>query len=475
MGEQGGLDADGRREFAADATGMGLEAGGSLDARDESFHPRTVALALARIPVGVEGTEKQPVTVAHFVAADIGMPQGHALEARHFDPVKLLHDGEHAVDHALSGEVGAELFFVEIVERTALLFRPVANVPGLQFLPGEGFQCRIFLCKEGLGLFLQIFHELHGSGAFVGHAVVQDEVGKIGKTEEGGFLFAEVEDLGDERAVVASGLGGAGGEGAVHFFADGPVVEISEHRNVAGRLQGEAPTGKVFCFGGLTACGARALGTTRELLLIGGDQFERVGGIENVFGIFGGDLRQLDVDFGETLLTGFVEIRTMATERIERFGEETETRAGECLRLIRLSEAFELLPQAVIQGDARIELAGFAFHGVPGGAEFGTGIHRLEVAHYAEGIIQHLGGAFEGQHSVLVGAGRGIVNDGVDVGLGALQEFAHAGFNVFSADLIERDLEADLEEGIFLHGGMNFYYRRGEMAMETGAVRDQLK
>ena len=462
MSQERGLVADGRREVAAHAARMGLEAGRRLDARDEGFHPGAVALAFARIPIGVEGTEKQPVAVAHFVAADIGVPQGYALAPRHFDPVEFLHDGEHAIDHALGREVGAKLFFVEIVERAALLFGPVTDIPGLQLLPGKGFECGIFLCEEGLGLFLQIFHELHGARAFVGHTVMQHEVGEIGKAEKGGFLFAQIENLSDEGAVVAFGLGGAGGEGAVHFFADGAIVEISQHRNVAGGLQGETPSGNTLRLRALPSRGPRAFRKTCELCLVRHDQLEGIGGIEHIFGIFGGDLRELDIDFGKTLFAGLIEIRAVAAEGIECLGNESQPRSGECLRLIRLSKRLELLPQAVIEGDAGVELAGLAFHGIPCRAEFRTGIHRLQMPHHAERIVEHLGCTFEGQHGVLVGARTGVSHNRVDVGLGALQQFPDARFDVLGANLIERDLEADLEEGIFLHGGVNFYYPRRE-------------
>jgi hypothetical protein len=56
-----------------------------------------------------------------------------------------LHNGEHAVHHALGREVRAEFLLVEIVKGAALLFGPVANVPGLQLLVGE---CSISLGGE---------------------------------------------------------------------------------------------------------------------------------------------------------------------------------------------------------------------------------------------------------------------------------------------------------------------------------------
>ena len=65
---------------------------------------------------------------------------------------------------------------------------------GFEFLPGEGFERGIFAFEERVGFGFSGLREQHGAFAGVGHAVVQDEVGEIGETEQRGFFAAQFED-----------------------------------------------------------------------------------------------------------------------------------------------------------------------------------------------------------------------------------------------------------------------------------------
>src|SRR6185312_13635587 len=155
MREQSRLVAERRREISANAADMGLEAARRIDAGDETIHPGAVALGFAREPVGVKGAEQETAGVAHFVIADVGMPYRHAFAPLHLDAVKFFDDPEHPIHYPLSGEIGAQLFFIEIVELAALELGVIADIPGLEAAAGERFKRLVLAFEGGLGAGLE--------------------------------------------------------------------------------------------------------------------------------------------------------------------------------------------------------------------------------------------------------------------------------------------------------------------------------
>ena len=58
-------------------------------------------------------------------------------------------------------------------------------------------------------------------------------------------------------------------------------------------------------------------------------ELEAIGGIENILGIFRGELGQLDIQLFQALLAGGVELGAMAAEGVHGFHQEAAARAGE--------------------------------------------------------------------------------------------------------------------------------------------------
>src|SRR5450432_1305511 len=115
MREQGGLVADGRRHVPANAPGVGFEMAGRIDARQKGVHPRPAPFVFAGVPIGIKAAQKLAVFVADLVVLNVRMPHRSPELLYNFDAVEPLDDLEHARDYTLRGEIGAELFFIEIV------------------------------------------------------------------------------------------------------------------------------------------------------------------------------------------------------------------------------------------------------------------------------------------------------------------------------------------------------------------------
>jgi len=182
MCKQSGFVTHRRRQVAADTAAMRFETVRRVDTHDEGFHPRPIPLGLTRKPVRIERTDMLAGIVAHVVVTNIRMPQRHVMARRGANTIEAPGDFKHPFHHPLRREIGPELLFIEIVKRKALLVRPIADVPRLQFLPGELLQLGIFPLVERNGFRLQVRQELHGSRAGLRHPVMQDVIVGSGET-----------------------------------------------------------------------------------------------------------------------------------------------------------------------------------------------------------------------------------------------------------------------------------------------------
>ncbi len=243
-----------------------------------------------------------------------------------------------------AGKYGRSSLFVEIVQGAALFLGPIPYVPRFQLLPGEDLQRGIFPGKKRIRFRFQIFEKFHRLLAFVGHAIVQYEIGKIGEAEQPGFFPAQFQNARQQRPVVPLRLGCARGIGAVHLLADLAVVEISQDRHVARRLEREAPSFNLLRRGALPC---RIDGAGREpgqLRFIADDQFKCVGGIQNILGKFRRDLREFDIDLGHARFARGIQFRAMPLEGVQRLREKTQSRRTQRLCLIGRGVTLQLLP-----------------------------------------------------------------------------------------------------------------------------------
>ncbi len=148
-----------RRKVAANEAGVRLQPVSVRNSSDERIHPRAAAFAFAWIPVGIERADQavitRPILIVDLVILHFGMPHRHAGFLHYANAVKPLHDLEHPLDNAAQREVRPNGFFIEIVERGALLFGVVGDIPKREFvLVGEGAQILVFSMEAGFCLIL---------------------------------------------------------------------------------------------------------------------------------------------------------------------------------------------------------------------------------------------------------------------------------------------------------------------------------
>ena len=296
----------------------------------EGVHPRAAALRFARVPIGVEGAEVGAGgAVLDFVEGYLRVPGfRRAVQGRieclaggemdgfllgNGDAEDFCGDAEHAFHDAVDGEVGAEVFVVDVVVFLAAALGPVGDFPWFEGLGGGvGFGGLVFGKLLGVGeesfadLGVDAFNEGECGFAVARHAALEGEVGEVFVAEDFGFFLAEFEDFPDEVGVVVGSFRADGGRCLPDGLAEFLIVSVLHDGKHGGRVEGEAPCGcfDAFCGGVGGGGGFRGIGEAGEFRLIGDDDFPCVGGIEDVLRIFFGDLGKLGVDGGDPGLFG---------------------------------------------------------------------------------------------------------------------------------------------------------------------------
>ncbi len=450
VGQQRRLVAHRRREVPADQSEVRLPRIHCRNAGDQRIHPGATPLVLARIPVRVKRADLLALLVLDRVVLHLGVPHGRSRFLAHDDAEHPLEDVEHTVNDSLHREVGPEFLFVEVVQRLALLLRPIADVPRLQVVAaGEPGQVAILPRPRGFGLRLKLLQESLRLFTVVRHPVLQHEIRKIAEPEKLGLPLAQIENSNDDLAIVEVPSRRAAVVRAIHTFPHGGIVQVRENGEVARRLQREPPP---FLVLRLRALPCRRYGAFRqpgEARLIVQDQLVGVRRVENVLGELGGQLRQLDVHLLKLLLSVRVQVRTVPPEIGHCFLEEPSPRARERFRFVGLREGLDLLPQSLVQSDARVELGDSRLDSVVCLPQLRVGGHPLQVPDHVHGVIERLRALIQSIHGVLICPRPGRLNDLVQPLFRTRNQLIHGGFDVLGLYLIEGNQVIAGKEGIW--------------------------
>ena len=290
----------------------------------------------------------------------------------------------------------------------------------------------------------------------MGHAIIKHQIGKIAEAEQLGPLTAQFEDLHEQRPVVAVRLRGAHGVSFIEALPDAGILQVRHDGEIVRGLQGEAPSGLALAPGTLAGrfqgCGRQA----RQIRRVRDQQLEGVGRIEHVFGEFGGELRQLDIELLQAPLPGRVEFGAMAAEGVECLLQEAPPFALERLRLGGAGEGLDGCPKPPMQGNAAVKGADFRLHGIEGGAELGVSSHGFQVPHHCHGAVQRFAEGIEGAQGVCKGAasgsGRGFAAQDLQALPGGAQQLAHRGLDMLGADAVEGHAKAHGEQRVAVVG-----------------------
>ena len=163
--------------------------------------------------------------------------------------VNALHHFEQTVNGFVFGEIGAQLLIADAVEMLFLFFAVVSDVPRLQLFDAElGFsesaQLGQLFFALWTGAFCQVGEEVEHLLRILRHFGGEGFKGVAVKAQQLRQLVAQSEDLRHHRAVIPFPgvrplIGGAGGIGAVHLFAQRLIVAVGHHRQVARDIQSQ--------------------------------------------------------------------------------------------------------------------------------------------------------------------------------------------------------------------------------------------
>ena len=322
MGEQHWLAVHRGREIAGHVGDRDLGAFAGDHARLAGVHPGAAALVGACIQVEIELAAHRAVGIADLVELDVGVPDIHAVHLVEAHSVEPADHFKHAGDHPVLGEPGLDLLLGDGIARLAQLFAVVGDVPGLEIVTAlfggkvaQFGQLTLGLRTRARGQVVQKTHHLVGAACHLGG---QRAFGVVGETQQLRQFVTQRQDLLHEgtvvvRRVVWAAVGGAGVVGLVEGAPQVAVVGVAHHRVVGGEVEGEHPALLAAFARGLCGQGARRLGQTGELLLVGDVLFPGVGAVEHVLGEAAGQLRQALADLAiARLLVGWqVDTREM--------------------------------------------------------------------------------------------------------------------------------------------------------------------
>ena len=188
-----------------------------------------------------------------------------------------------------------------------------------------------------------------------------------------------------------------------------------------------------------------------EVSFVGDDEFPRVGRVEDVLGILLGDLGKLGLDGGDAFFLSGGQIGSRVAEVRQGFLDETPLDRGKRGNFRAAAHRLDHRPQAVVQGERRVEISNLRQHLAERLALGGRVAHRVEVIEASPAIVELLGGVFEGKESGFIGRRSGILRaDRLDVLLRESKRVADVRLDGFGNERGPADLEIGSEERV--HG-----------------------
>ena len=292
----------------------------------------------------------------------------------------------------------------------AQLLAVVTDVPALQIgaalLGGEGLQLLQVLNGEGFAALRQVAQEVQHLVRGFGHLGRQAQIGVAGKTEQLGQFLAQAENLLHHRAVVVLAgvrplIRGAGTVGGVQLFAQGAVVGVGHHREVAGELQADQPAVEVLGLGCLGHLRLGRVGQAGQRRFIGDVLGPGLGGIQQLVGEAAGQLGQLHLDGAIALLLGLRQIDAGQMKVAQGVFQDGRLRHLERGRIGTSGQRVIGLVQRTVLPQFGPVLGQLGQASLVGGAQFGVVAHRIQVADRSPGAAKAIIQFVEHQHQTI--------------------------------------------------------------------------
>ena len=287
---------------------------------------------------------------------------------------ECLDDREQPLEHPRQREVGLDLFLAVGITRLLQALAGVGHVPGLQVRQAElGRSEAAQLVQVALGVGAracsQVAQEADDFLRRARHLRHERQHGVARVAEEPGLLLSQREYFSHQRGVVAFGgppLAGSCDVGAVHGLARGAVAQVLHRRQVARRVQRQAPAFDARCVGRGARGGFGIVGQPFELGFVQ-VQAPAVGRVEHVLRELLRQLGQARADLRVAFACSPLQSRAREHEVAHRMIERATSRLGHGVSA--LVQGLVAGEQAFIGGEPCVERGHRTELRVVGGAQ----------------------------------------------------------------------------------------------------------
>ena len=261
----------------------------------------------AGIQVKIEAAAQLVIFVIQLEETHFRMPHIDIGTLFGGNAINTLNHFKQAVNGFVFREIRAQLLIANTVEMLFLFFAVVSDIPRLQFIDaklgfGESTQLSQLFFALRTRAFCQVGQEIEDLLRIFSHFGGQRFKGVAVKAQQLRQLVTQREDLRHHRAVipfpgVRALIGGAGGIGAIHLFAQRLIVAVGHHRQIARNIQRQQISFLLFRLRLGLSGGQRAFRHACEIGDVGHQLVPAHGGIKHVVAVQIAKLREARGDF----------------------------------------------------------------------------------------------------------------------------------------------------------------------------------
>jgi hypothetical protein len=356
-----------------------------------------------------------------------------------------LDDHEEARKDLVFGKVLLDFLFGEGVASLQQLLGDVGDIPRFhaletEFARGKGTQVGDVPFAKGPRLVRQVAQEVEYLRHRFGHLRHQRHFRVVAVTKELGFFAAQFENAADQGRVVEFGgseFGGAGRIGAVERRAQAAAVGVLHDRQIRGHVQRELPAAFAVRFGGLPCGLPGVVRQSGELGFVAHPFGKGVGGVEQVLGKAGRELREF---FGNRLEARLVFGRQLgaAEAKIAQFVVDDLPLGGRQAGVFAaLGDCLVLRKEREVLSDFSVETRDIRQHAVVGIAPGGGVVDRAHMVDHSPGARQSFEAIAERCGEICPGRGDRVRSQALDEDTALREQLADCRLHVARAHGVE--------------------------------------
>ena len=240
VGEQRRFVAYRGGHVPADQAHVGLKGTVRPVAGGNDVHPRTTALRLARVQVGIERSKMFPArVVANLEELDVGVPDFRLVldSLGHCHAEYRVDELEHPRNHLVDRKIGAQFLFIQVVASFLQFLAPVRAITRFEvthrrtdLLRGELIELRNVVAPGIQDTVVQILDKRERCRTVLRHPAFQHHIGELRLAQQLRLFTPERENLPDEIGVVVFRIGSNPFVLIRHLPANIAIVQKLQHR-----------------------------------------------------------------------------------------------------------------------------------------------------------------------------------------------------------------------------------------------------